>query len=54
MPEITTAIRIPEPVARKTSAMFIATFLFQLDLEYKKLGDQFAEFFIRGIGPGVI
>ena len=35
MPEITTAIRIPEPVARNISAMFIAIFLFDFEFEWK-------------------
>jgi hypothetical protein len=44
MPEITTAIRIPEPVARNTSAMFIAIFLFdfEFDWENKNLAKHFA------------
>jgi hypothetical protein len=44
MPEITTAIRIPEPVARNTSAMLIVIFLFdfEFDWENKNPANHFA------------
>ena len=42
MPEITTAIRIPVPVARNASAMFIVVFLCSGRWKYKKPGELFA------------
>ena len=53
MPEITTAIRIPEPVARKMSAMFIAIFLFDFEFEWesKKPGELIRRAFNRAFHP---